>query len=97
MGIFVGRGESSFRRSSGLSGFCDGWGNGWDDIVKGIEERWGGKVALVWDNAPAHKGAMKEIPKEVAVIWLPPYSPELNFMERLFTDFHLPCPMPCSR
>ena len=55
-------------------------------IVEGIEERWGEKVALVWDNAPAHKGAMKEIPKGVKVIWLRPYSPDLNPVERLFEE-----------
>lgn len=29
------------------------------EIVRGIEKRWGEKVALVWDNGKAHKGGMK--------------------------------------
>lgn len=73
-------GEVQVFLTSGMDGEIVGM------ILEGIEERWGGKVALVWDNASVHKGAMKEIPKGVKVIWLPPYSPELNPVERLFEE-----------
>ena len=43
-------------------------------------------VILVWDNAPCHRPkAHREIPGLV-VLFLPPYSPELNPAERFFEE-----------
>lgn len=43
-------------------------------------------VVLVWDNAPCHRPAMhREIPGLI-VLFLPPYSPELNPVERFFGE-----------
>ena len=43
-------------------------------------------IILVWDNAPCHR---REIHREIAgliVLFLPPYSPELNPAERFFEE-----------
>ena len=44
-----------------------------------------GMVAVIWDRAPGHRAKALE---GVAVrrIYLPPYSPELNPVERLFEE-----------
>lgn len=43
-------------------------------------------VILVWDNAPCHKPKIhREIPGLI-VLFLPPYSPELNPTERFFEE-----------
>lgn len=43
-------------------------------------------VILVWDNAPCHRPKIhKEIPG-LTVLFLPPYSPELNPTERFFEE-----------
>ena len=43
-------------------------------------------VVLVWDNAPCHKPQIhREIPGLI-IIFLPPYSPELNPAERFFEE-----------
>ena len=43
-------------------------------------------VVLVWDNAPCHKPKIhREIPGLI-VLFLPPYSPELNPTERFFEE-----------
>lgn len=43
-------------------------------------------VILVWDNAPCHRPkAHREIPGLI-VLFLPPYSPELNPTERFFEE-----------
>jgi transposase len=55
-------------------------------IVAKIPEKWGNNVALVWDNAGAHKSAAKRLPDGVSVIPLPAYSPELNPVERFFQE-----------
>lgn len=41
---------------------------------------------LVWDGAPAHIAHALIIPSNVVLIQLPPYSPELNPVERLWED-----------
>ena len=38
------------------------------------------------DQAPAHVAKRAAIPSNVVLIWLPPYSPELNPVERLWED-----------
>jgi len=43
-------------------------------------------VILVWDNAPCHRPKIhREIPG-LTVLFLPPYSPELNPAERFFGE-----------
>jgi transposase len=43
-------------------------------------------VIIVWDNAPCHKPKIhREIPGLI-VLFLPPYSPELNPAERFFEE-----------
>jgi putative transposase len=42
------------------------------------------KVILVMDQAAWHKGEMLIIPENIKIIHLPPYSPELNPVERLW-------------
>ncbi len=43
-------------------------------------------VVLVWDNAPCHRPLVhREIPGLI-VLFLPPYSPELNPAERFFEE-----------
>ena len=41
---------------------------------------------LVVDNAPAHTAHALQIPENVVLLYLPPYSPELNPVERLWED-----------
>lgn len=44
---------------------------------------------IVWDGAPGHRGArMREVAAEhqVKLVILPPYSPELNPVERMFEE-----------
>jgi len=43
-------------------------------IVARMPEEWGNNVALVWDNAGAHKSAAKHLPDGMSVISLPAYS-----------------------
>jgi transposase len=39
---------------------------------------------LVLDNAPAHVKRSLVLPENIVLLWLPPYSPELNPVERLW-------------
>ena len=39
---------------------------------------------MIWDGAGFHTGNKVEVPDNVSVIVLPPYSPELNPMENLW-------------
>ena len=55
-------------------------------LVEKMAERWGQKVAIVWDNAKAHQVARGKLPCTFKAIFLPPYSPELNPVERLFEE-----------
>ncbi len=55
-------------------------------VVEQLPEKWGKNLALVWDNAQVHKSAAKCLPDDVMVISLPPYSPELNPVERFFQE-----------
>lgn len=41
---------------------------------------------MVLDNGSFHKAKRLEIPDNVALLFLPPYSPELNPMERVWED-----------
>lgn len=44
-------------------------------------------IILVLDNAPAHKKADLAIPDNIILFNLPPYSPQLNPVERWFQEF----------
>ena len=55
-------------------------------VVARMPEKWGNNLALVWDNAGAHKSAAKRLPEGVSAISLPAYSPELNPVERFFQE-----------
>ena len=39
---------------------------------------------MVLDGAPSHKGKELKVPKNMALVFLPPYSPELNPVEQLW-------------
>lgn len=42
------------------------------------------KITIIMDNASWHKSKALEIPANIEIIYLPPYSPELNPVERLW-------------
>jgi putative transposase len=41
---------------------------------------------MVLDQAPAHTAHRVVVPDNVVLLWLPPYSPELNPVERVWQD-----------
>jgi len=43
-------------------------------------------VIVVWDNAPCHRPIMHRQIPGLIVLFLPPYSPELNPAERFFEE-----------
>ena len=43
-------------------------------------------VVLVWDNAPCHRPLIHRTIPGLIVLFLPPYSPELNPTERFFEE-----------
>ena len=43
-------------------------------------------VILIWDNAPCHKPKVHRGIPGLIVLFLPPYSPELNPTERFFEE-----------
>lgn len=55
------------------------------DLLKHLR----GKVIVVWDNGPMHKGpAVRELLRRhprLALEWLPPYAPDLNPVEALWS------------
>ena len=48
------------------------------------EEKRGRKVWLIWDGAGFHRSKELVVPSNIELIPLPPYSPELNPVERLW-------------
>ena len=40
------------------------------------------EIVLIMDNASFHKSKQLEIPKNIKIEYIPPYSPELNPQER---------------
>jgi len=44
-------------------------------------------IFLLTDNAPAHVKTSIDIPKNIILLHFPPYSPELNPVERWFEEF----------
>lgn len=47
---------------------------------------WDGINIMILDNATPHKAKRIAVPQNVMLLFLPPYSPELNPMERLWED-----------
>jgi len=41
-------------------------------------------IVMVLDGAPSHRGKELEVPENVALVFLPPYSPELNPVEQIW-------------
>jgi hypothetical protein len=41
---------------------------------------------MLLDRAPAHIAQRVSVPDNIVLLWLPPYSPELNPVERLWED-----------
>jgi hypothetical protein len=76
------------RESPGIDGF--------QDFLDGFADRFSESLCvLVLDNGQFHKAKALSIPDNVRLLFLPPYSPELNPVERLWQDptghlaFHL--------
>ncbi len=44
------------------------------------------EVILIMDNASFHKSKRLKIPEGINIEYIPPYSPELNPVERVFQD-----------
>lgn len=42
-------------------------------------------IVLVWDGAPGHRAAESKVPPNISLARLPPYTPELNPAERLWS------------
>jgi transposase len=47
---------------------------------------------MIVDNATPHRAKRLSIPENVMLLFLPPYSPELNPIERLWQDIKLRVP-----
>jgi transposase len=55
--------------------------------LKNLSERFEKEdILLIMDNASFHKSKQLEIPKNIKIEYIPPYSPELNPQERRFED-----------
>jgi transposase len=70
--------------------------DGFQDFLNGFAERFSESLSvLVLDNGQFHKAKSLSIPDNVRLLFLPPYSPELNPIERFWQDlkdhvaFHL--------
>lgn len=56
-----------------------------NEFLKQLSEYLGGKEAIVvMDGAGWHKSKDLEVPKTIEIVYLPPYSPELNPIEKLW-------------
>lgn len=53
-------------------------------LAKLSEEFAGDELMIVMDGAGWHKSRELDVPKNIKIIYLPPYSPELNPVERLW-------------
>lgn len=61
--------------------------DGFRTFIDGLAERFEASFnVLVLDNGSFHKANRLDIPENVALVFLPPYSPELNLAERLWED-----------
>lgn len=68
---------------------------GWDDVnsrnihlfIDALKEEYPHHhLVLIWDNAPFHKAKSLQDIEDVTTLSLPPYSPELNPVERYFEE-----------
>lgn len=55
-------------------------------VVGKMPQKWGEETALVWDNSKVHKAVDLQLPSQMKSVFLPPYSPELNPVERFFEE-----------
>ncbi len=57
------------------------------ESIAPVLQRWhqDGAGVVVWDQAPGHQGARPQV-KGMVLIFQPPYSPELNPVERIFQE-----------
>ncbi len=56
-------------------------------FLKEVSKEWAGsRVLLVLDGAGYHRAKAVELPANVRLLFLPPYSPELNPVERLWQE-----------
>ena len=53
-----------------------------DDLSKSYKDY---HMALVMDGAPCHQEGCLQVPDNITIIKIPPYSPELNPSERLWS------------
>ncbi len=61
--------------------------NGFQDFLDGFSRRFPQSTnILILDNGRFHKANKLTIPENVRLIFLPPYSPELNPIERFWED-----------
>ena len=61
--------------------------DGFQDFLDGFSRRFSGSTnVLVLDNGRFHKARALSIPGNVRLLFLPPYSPELNPIERFWED-----------
>ena len=44
------------------------------------------EAIVIMDNASSHKSKRLKVPDNIQIVYLPPYSPELNPVERVFQD-----------
>lgn len=70
--------------------------DGFQDFLDGFSDRFSESLnVLILDNGQFHKAKSLSIPDNVRLLFLPPYSPELNPIERFWQDlkdhvaFHL--------
>lgn len=60
----------------------------WEEFLEHLGQRYSDyRVILVLDNAPSHTSRHIEVPENIELLPLPPYSPELNPVERWFQGF----------
>ena len=78
--------------------------DGFQDFLDGFSTRFSESLSvLVLDNGRFHKAKKLTIPENVRLVFLPPYSPELNPVERLWQDlkdhvaFHLHKTLPALK
>lgn len=52
------------------------------ELTKAVDEQT--QIVLVWDQATWHRSKTLQIPDNITPVLLPPYSPELNPVERVW-------------
>jgi transposase len=60
----------------------------WEAFLEHLSQKYADhRVVVVLDNAPSHLSKEVTLPENVSLLPLPPYSPELNPVERWFEEF----------